>query len=165
MWLISLLKMRSQPLQCNNSITSHFNMYQHVNNPLHTQVSKNQKIYRWYDIYAAALTWNQRLGCCHESSLAHIKTSTGVNNTELLCKNCKERRMSHYLEVGCQADDGQMAEFVSLCGSQLRKSGRSLYITRQTSIQNDYQRNVTEQCFSVSLVIAQQHLLLSSEVF
>lgn len=39
--------------------------------------------------------------------------------------------MNEYLEVGRQADDGQMAEFVSLCGGQLRKRGCSLYSSRQ----------------------------------
>lgn len=39
--------------------------------------------------------------------------------------------MNQYLEVGCQADDGQMAEFISLCGGQLWKRGCSLWKSRE----------------------------------
>ena len=52
---------------------------------------------------------------------------TYFNNTLKL----EEKRINQYLEVGCQADDGQMAEFISLCGGQLWKRGCSLWKSRE----------------------------------
>lgn len=39
--------------------------------------------------------------------------------------------MNQYLEVGCQTDDGQMTEFISLSGGQLGKRGSSLCSSTQ----------------------------------
>lgn len=47
--------------------------------------------------------------------------------------------LSQYLEIGRQADDGKMAQFVSLCRGQLRKRGCSLYANK-----NKYQLHTHE---------------------
>lgn len=49
---------------------------------------------------------------------------------ELHRKRKKKERKKQYLEVGRQADDGQMSEFVPLCWGQLWEWGCSLYIKR-----------------------------------
>lgn len=67
--------------------------------------------------------------------------------------------MNQYLEVGRQADDGQMAEFVSLCGGQLGKRGCSLYSSRQEhkkKKKNHKGENIPEQSVSVTLLRVKQ---------
>lgn len=51
------------------------------------------------------------------------------------CELYRKKSKKQYLEVGRQADDGQMSEFVPLCWGQLWEWGCSLYIKEmQTSI-------------------------------
>lgn len=80
-----------------------------------------------------------------------------------VCETCKEKRVTQYLEVGSQADDGQMAEFVSLCWGQLWKRGCSLYSSRQEHEKKEEKKvtvgkNKAEQCVSVtSLRVKHSH--------